>query len=86
MKIIQSSISSKYQTVVPADVRRAMNLGAGDALIWQLIRVNGIPKAVAEPKAKNWTAHTRGLGQPVWQNIDIKQYINDLRDEWQNRN
>ncbi len=86
MKIIQSSISSKYQTVVPAGVRRAMNLGAGDALLWQVIQVNGKSKAVAEPKAKNWTSYTRGLGKQVWENIDIGQYINDLRDEWENRN
>lgn len=85
MKVTQSLISSKYQTVVPADVRRAMNLGAGDALLWQVIQVNGKSKALAEPKAKNWTAHARGLGKQVWEKVDIQQYINDLRDEWENR-
>lgn len=86
MKVIQSTISSKYQTVVPADVRQAMNLGAGDTLLWQVVQVNGASKAVAEPKPKSWTTHTRGLGKQVWEKIDIRQYINDLRDEWENRN
>lgn len=85
MKVAQSIISSKYQTVVPADVRRTMNLGAGDALLWQVIQVNGRSKALAEPKAKNWTAYTSGLGKQIWEKVDIRKYINDLRDEWENR-
>lgn len=27
----------------------------------------------------------RGLGREIWQDIDTQAYINDLRDEWDNR-
>ena len=27
----------------------------------------------------------RGLGKEVWQGIDAQEYINELRDEWKDR-
>lgn len=77
-----STLSSKYQIVVPTKVRRALGVDAGDTLVWQIVQTANQKKVIAEVKPKNWTMHTRGLGKDVWKNIDIDQYIKNLRDEW----
>jgi AbrB family looped-hinge helix DNA binding protein len=84
MKQTQSTISSKHQVVVPAAVRRALNLKAGDTLNWRVIKTKtSQTKAIAEPLPDDWAEHTRGLGQAIWQEVDIDTYINELRQEWQ---
>lgn len=82
MQQIQSTISPKYQTVVPAPVRKLLNLKAGDRLIWRLVQTSTQPKVIAEPLPKNWAKYTRGLGKDIWQDIDIDKYIQSLRQEW----
>lgn len=77
-----STLSSKYQVVVPAQIRRALGIDAGDTLMWQVLQTGGQKKVVAEIKPKNWTKYTRGLGKVIWDNIDIDQYIKQLRAEW----
>lgn len=82
MQQIQSTISQKYQTVVPAQVRKLLNLKAGDRLIWRLVQTPDKPKILTEPVPKNWAKYTRGLGKDIWQNINIDRYIQSLRQEW----
>ncbi len=79
----QSKISDRYQTVVPADIRDALNLKAGDKIFWSIIKLGDQKKALAEPKPKSWAAYSRGLGKSIWKGIDIDKYIKDLRDEWE---
>lgn len=82
METTQSLISPKYQTVIPAKIRRRLNLKKGDKLIWRVISVGNQPKIITEPEPKDWAAHTRGLGKNLWQKVDIEEYINNLRAEW----
>lgn len=77
-----STLSSKYQIVVPAKVRRELGIDAGDTLVWQVVQAGDQKKVIAEVKPKNWTQHTRGLGKDIWKDIHIDQYIKNLRDEW----
>lgn len=84
MQQIQSTISPKYQTVIPAALRKMLNLKAGDRLIWRLIQTVGQPKILTEPLPKNWAQYTKGLGKDIWSNVDIDKYIESLRKEWQN--
>lgn len=83
MKLIQSVLSQKYQTVVPSSIRRTMGLRAGDKILWRVDHHGKYAKAIAEPAPKDWAAYTRGLGKDLWASVDIGQYINELRDEWQ---
>lgn len=82
---ITTLISEKYQTVVPAKVRRMLNMGAGDTILWRLIRSGDQIKVIAEPKPKNVASALRGLGKHIWKNVDIDTYIKNLREEWDNR-
>lgn len=83
MEPIQSTISSKNQVVIPAKIRRALNLKPGRSLLWQVVGDKHNPKAVAQPKPAHWAAKTRGLGSAVWQNTNLDEYIDSLREEWQ---
>ncbi|MCS6845739.1 MAG: hypothetical protein NZ528_15675 [Caldilineales bacterium] len=38
-----------------------------------------------EPRAKRRITELRGLGKRIWQGVDAQQYVNDLRDEWEQR-
>ncbi|MBL7156191.1 MAG: AbrB/MazE/SpoVT family DNA-binding domain-containing protein [Candidatus Pacebacteria bacterium] len=81
--IIQTSrLSRKNQIVVPAKIRRALKIQGGDELSWRLIRDKKQSKVLIEPKPKSWASHTRGLGKKVWKNLDINQYLQNLRQEW----
>jgi len=82
MELTQSLISSKYQTVIPAKIRRKLKLKAGDRLIWRVVSIGGKLKMITEPEPKNWAQYTRGLGKKIWEKVDIKAYIKNLRLEW----
>lgn len=82
MQQTQSTLSSKYQIVVPAKVRQALRVSAGDTLVWHVVHTRDQKKVIAQVKPKNWTKHTRGLGKAIWKDVPIDQYIKNLRDEW----
>ncbi len=75
-------ISSKNQTVVPRKVRKALKLKPGDKLFWHVIKVGKEYKILADKEPKNWAEYTRGLGKHTWKNVDIDEYIRNLREEW----
>lgn len=85
MQQIQSIISPKYQTVIPAQIRRVLQLKAGERLLWHVIQTDTTPKIIAEPIPKSWANYARGLGKALWQNVDINTYIKNLRSQWQNQ-
>ena len=37
------------------------------------------------PAAKRRITEFRGLGKEIWQDVDVQQYVDDLRDEWERR-
>lgn len=85
MQQIQSTLSSKYQTVIPAQVRNALNLKAGSKIIWRVIGLANKKRVLAEPKPTSWPQYTRGLGKNIWENINVEEYIKNLRAEWKDQ-
>lgn len=83
LQIQSSQISSKYQTSIPARIRKILNLMPGDRINWRIIYRNNKALVLAEPTAKNWAKETRGLGRNLWENVDITKYIDTLRNEWE---
>lgn len=82
---ITTRISEKNQTVVPAKVRRMLNMGPGDTILWRVMKSADRIHVLAEPKPKNVATTLRGLGKHIWKNVDIDTYIKNLREEWDNR-
>jgi antitoxin PrlF len=51
----ETKLTSKYQATVPADVRAALGLKAGDTIQWDI--VDGIAR-VRKAKPVDWAWHT----------------------------
>ena len=71
-------VSSKYQIVIPREVRKKINLKSGDRLI---IKANN-EKIIIYPQPKNYAKYSLGLGKEIWQSIDATEYIKKERETW----
>jgi AbrB family looped-hinge helix DNA binding protein len=76
-----STISSKNQITLPAQLLREMGLGAGDRLA---IRREG-NRLVLRPRPKDWVEYyggsLRGLYGKTKEEVDA--YVDGLRSEWE---
>jgi AbrB family looped-hinge helix DNA binding protein len=71
-------VSSKYQIVIPRDIREKLNLKAGDQLI---IKTNN-EKIIIYPQPKSYTEYALGLGKEIWQDLDATEYVQKERKTW----
>ena len=71
-------VSSKYQIVIPLEVRKKINLKSGDRLI---IKANN-EKIIIYPQPKNYAKYALGLGKEIWKGIDATEYVKKERETW----
>lgn len=71
-------VSSKYQIVIPLEVRKKINLKSGDRLI---IKANN-EKIIIYPQPKSYAKYALGLGKEIWQRIDATEYVRKERETW----
>ena len=71
-------VSSKYQIVIPREVRKKINLKSGDRLI---IKADN-EKIIIYPQPKSYAKYTLGLGKEIWQGIDATEYVRKERETW----
>jgi len=71
-------IGRKFQMVLPAKIRKAMNISEGDEII---IKTSG-NTIVLIPKPKQYAKHLHGLHQDIWKGQDPDSYIREQRDAW----
>ena len=74
-------ISSKYQIVIPREVREKLNLKAGDKLI---IKTNN-EKIIIYPQPKSYAKYALGLGKEIWKGIDATEYVRKERETWKSQ-
>jgi len=73
-------VSSKYQVVIPKEIRKKVNLKPKEEVEVTLdIKSAGI---IIRPKIKNWAKYMRGLGKEIWRKIDVEKYIKEERKDW----
>jgi len=77
MKIVK--LSSRYQLVIPKEIRKRLGLQAGGELV---VELEG-EKVVLYPRPKNYTNYMLGLGKKVWQGIDATEYVRKERESWE---
>lgn len=77
-----SNISSKYQTVIPAEIRKAVGLHVHEELVWQVMQTGKEPALMVTKKPKRWGDYLYGLGKEIWKDMDTDEYIRNLRKEW----
>ncbi len=71
-------VSSKYQIVIPREVREKLNLKTGDKLI---IKANN-EKIIIYPQPKSYAKYSLGLGKEIWQGVDATEYVKKERQTW----
>ena len=79
MKISQAKLTQKYQITIPTEVRRQLQLNAGDLVY---LALDG-DQVVLRRVAQSWTERYRGLGAEVWsQEGGGTAAIDRERDSW----
>jgi AbrB family looped-hinge helix DNA binding protein len=79
-----TTLSAKYQIVIPKDVRKKLSLSPRDKL-----EVSLSPDQtylIVKPVIENWPKHARGLGKEIWREVDTKKYHQEFRESLERNN
>ncbi|MFB6182395.1 MAG: AbrB/MazE/SpoVT family DNA-binding domain-containing protein [Candidatus Magasanikbacteria bacterium] len=74
----QVKISSKYQMVIPKQIREKLNIEKGDTVL-----VKKMDDGVYITNQPNsWSEYGKGLGKQVWEDVDPINYVREQRESW----
>lgn len=79
----QVTVGTKYQIVIPKEVRKKIkNIKPG-----QQVKVYSEDEStiIIKVTPKNWIERTYGMMSEAWKGIDTTKYLEDLRNEWEER-
>ncbi len=74
-------VSSKFQVVIPREIREKMGLERGDELT---VDLEG-EIIVMRRKPKNFTRYMKGLHREIWSDEGTDRYLHRMRDEWERK-
>ena len=74
-------VSSKYQVVIPREIREKMGRERGDELT---VDLEG-ETITMRKKPSNFTAFTQGLHREVWADTDTDAYVSGMREQWEQK-
>ncbi len=72
-------VSSRYQIVVPAAARKALNIQRGDRLLVDI--QDGA--LILIPQPEEYTQKLSGLYRSIWEGVETQDYLNGEREAWQ---
>ncbi len=78
MKTATAQVSSKYQMVIPREVRKALGIKPHDQV---LFLIDG-DRAYLRPRPKSFTEKLSGLHAHVWQQ-PTEQWLREERESWE---
>lgn len=73
-----TTVSDKYQIVIPKSEREKIGLKKGQKMVIYHIGTH----LVLSPQIKNYTEKLAGLGENIWKDIDSLEYIKKERKLW----
>lgn len=74
------TVGSRYQIVIPKEVRNKINGIIPGAKV--AIRPEKKNTLTIKTKPVSWLEQNLGLARKAWQGINTTKYLEDLRDEW----
>lgn len=77
-KAHSTTIGSKYQMVIPKEIRREMNIKPGDKLYIDTIDNHTIYLIVPQ---KNWSDQNYGALKKYWKGINMIEEVEKIRNE-----
>lgn len=79
------TVGPKYQVVIPKKAREiAKRIKPGRKIIVTPIDEWSVKLGV-RPTAEEWVEATLGMDKESWKDVDSTEYLNKLRDEWEDR-
>ncbi|MBI4078803.1 MAG: AbrB/MazE/SpoVT family DNA-binding domain-containing protein [Candidatus Levybacteria bacterium] len=76
----QVTVGSKYQIVIPKEIRRKIrDLKPG---VKVAVHAQNNKTVTIKTEEKTWLERTRGMMKNAWKGIDTTKYLEDLRNEW----
>lgn len=77
------TIGSKYQIVIPKEVRKKLKgLKPGAKIAVKPVDETTV---ILKTQADRWSDRTYGLMENVWKDVDPAKEINKMRDEWEEK-
>lgn len=77
------TIGPKSQVVIPKQVRKLTpELKVGKKVT---VRSLGPKSVIIESVDEDWVSSTYGMHKKVWQGVDATEYIQSLRNQWQEK-
>lgn len=75
---METSVTSKFQVVIPKSVREKLNIKAGQKLIAYSIG----DQVIFSPK-KKWPEEYLQNLKGLWKKVNIRNFVKNERDSWQ---
>lgn len=80
MKAVTARVSSRYQMVLPKDVRRVLGIQPGDVV---LLIIEGDTVRLV-PKPASYATYARGLGRQAWEALGgAETFLAEERATWE---
>lgn len=77
---MQVTVGSKYQIVIPKEVREKITGFRPGSKV--SVHALGKDAVTIKTDPKNWLEATRGIAKDAWKDIDTTKYLEDLRNDW----
>lgn len=79
--MIKVTVGSKYQIVIPKEVRKKIKgIKPGAKVEVYALDVGSFK---VKPEEKNWVERTKGIMTEAWKGIDTTKELEKMRDEWE---
>ena len=71
-------LNATNQITIPRDIRRKLNIKAGDSLVMNV--QDGV--IILIPQPKRLTDYLLGLHRELWKDIDVQKYLDSEHGAW----
>lgn len=75
------TVSTKYQIVIPKELREALHISPGDQLLAEVMETGEIR---LRRRPRSYTQALQGLHKHVWKGVDAVDYVHEERAGWEN--